>query len=95
MSEQTLKRESVGDFLKSLNGKFFTVEFIKRTSGERRVMRATTNYESLLKGGEAKYNFDEKKLLPVRDLEAQAFRSIALDAVLVIRANGNIYNITD
>ena len=90
---KSLKRDAVGDFLKSLNGKFFTVEFIKRTSGERRTMRATTNFESLLKGGEAAYNASEKNLLVVRDLDAQAFRSIPLDAVLVIRAKGNTYTI--
>lgn len=91
----TLKRENVHQFLRALNGKFFTVEFIKRTTGELRVMTATTNYESKLAGGEAAYDFDEKKLIPVWDMAKQGFRSIPTDAVLVIRANGEEYKVTD
>lgn len=93
MSALTLDREKVYPFLTDLKGKFFTIEFIKRSTGELRVMRATTNYDSKLAGGDAKYSFSEKKLLPVWDLEKQAFRSIPLDAVLVIRALGNEYQV--
>lgn len=88
---ETLDKDKVGEFLYSLKGKFFTVEFTKRSTGERRVMRATTNYQSKLAGGEAKYDFGEKKLIPVWDMEAQGFRSIPLDAVIEIRAKGDTF----
>lgn len=90
-----LKRADVLDFLTSLNGSFFGIEFIKRTTGEKRVMRATTNYQKHLKGGKASYNFTDKKLIPVWDLDNKAFRSIPTDSVLVIRAKGNTYTITE
>lgn len=93
--EQTIVRDSVAEFLKSLNGKFFTVEFVKRSNGEVRVMRATTNYESHLAGGSPAYNFDEKKLIPVWDLDKKGFRSIPTDSVLVIRAKGDTYKVVD
>mgnify|MGYP000228680358 CR=1 FL=1 len=93
--EQQLDRNSVDDFLRSLNGKFFTVVFTKRSTGEVRTMRATTNYQSKLAGGEAAYNFTEKKLIPVWDLEKQGFRSIPTDAVLTIKAKGNTYKVID
>jgi len=51
-----LEKAKVHGFLRSLNGKFFTVEFIKRSTGEVRVMRATTNYESKLAGGDLGYD---------------------------------------
>lgn len=93
--EQQLVRDDVADFLRSLKGSFFTIEFIKRSTGEKRVMTATTNYQTKLAGGDAAYNFDEKKLLPVWDLANKGFRSIPTDAVLTIKAKGNTYTITD
>jgi len=88
-----LKRSEVLSFLSSLKGKFFTVEFVKRTTGEVRVMNCTTNYESKLAGGESAYDFNAKQLLPVWDLQKQAFRSIPLDSVRVIKANGLTFTI--
>ena len=92
---ETLSRDKVHDFLRALNGKFFTVEFIKRTTGEVRSMRATTNYTSKLAGGDLKYDADAKKLIPVWDMDKQGFRSIPTDAVLIIKALGNTYSVTD
>ena len=101
MKTATLARSGVRDYLESLNGKFFVVEFIKRTTGELRKLQATTNLTSHLKGGEASYDAKEKGLLVVIDLQAakknpdRAFRSIPLENVLVIRANGVTLTITD
>ena len=92
---QDIKRDNVHTFLRMLNGKFFTIEFTKRTTGEHRIMRATTNYKSKLAGGDLKYDADAKKLIPVWDLEKKEFRSIPTDAVLIIRALGNNYKVVD
>ena len=93
MTNNTLPKGEIRDFLLSLKGKFFTIEFTKRSTGEHRVMTATTNYQKHLKGGQASYDFIEKGLLPVWDTKAKGFRSIPLDSVLVIRAKGNSYHI--
>ena len=93
MIKRTMTRADVHDFLRSLNGKIFTVEFTKRTTGELRVMRCTTNYQSKLAGGELAYNPTEKALIPVYDLEKRGFRSIPTDAVIRIRALGNEYEV--
>ena len=91
--KQVINRDSVHSFLRTLNGKFFTIEFIKRTDGSLRVMRATTNYKSKVVGGVLKYDADAKHLIPVWDLEKKQFRSIPTDAVLRIRALGNEYEV--
>jgi len=91
--EHTLERDAVADFLRGLNGSFFSIDFIKRSTGEVRTMTATTNYQTKLAGGEAAYDFAEKKLIPVWDTINKGFRSIPTDAVLVIRAKGNTYTI--
>jgi len=75
------------------NSKKFQVEFVKRSTGEVRIMNATTQYEQHLKGGQLSYDPVEKKLLPVWDLDKEAFRSIPLDAVLVIRVKDTEYEI--
>ena len=92
-----IEREGVEDFLRSLNGKMFSVVFTKRTTGEVRKLLATTNYASKLKGGEASYDAKAKGLLVVLDVVAskktpeRAIRSIPLDAVSEIHANGETY----
>jgi len=87
-----LKQEKIASFLRHPgNAREFTVEFIKRSTLELRVMKATTNYAEHLKGGELPYDTVEKGLLPVWDLEKQAFRSIPLDSVVVIKVQGKTY----
>lgn len=75
------------------NAKEFTVEFMKRSTLEVRVMRATTEYEQHLKGGKLNYDTVEKGLLPVWDLDKEAFRSIPLDSVIIIKVRGKTYSI--
>lgn len=98
MSNKTIKRDEVHNFLRGLNGKFFTIEFIKRTDGSLRVMRATTNYQKHLVGGVMKYDANAKSLIPVLDLDLvakgeKAIRSIPTDAVLRIHALGSKYEV--
>lgn len=93
-----IKRDEVHNFLRGLNGKFFTIEFVKRSDGSLRVMRATTNYQKHLAGGDAKYDFNAKQLIPVLDLDLvakgeRAIRSIPTDAVLRIHALGAKYEV--
>lgn len=93
--DMTISKSLVHGFIRNLNGKFFTIEFVKRTTGEYRVMRATTNYDSKLAGGDLAYDANAKQLIPVWDMEKKAFRSIPTDAVKVIRALGNTYQVID
>ena len=93
--DTTMPREKVHAYLRSLNGSFFAVDFIKRSTGEARTMRATSNYDSKLVGGELGYDADAKRLIIVWDMDKKAFRSIPTDAVLVIRAEGFVITITD
>lgn len=93
--DMTMNRSAVHSFLEALNGKIFSVDFIKRSTGEKRTMRATTNYRKHLAGGEAAYDFSAKSLIPVWDLDKKAFRSIPTDSVMVIRALGATITVRD
>ena len=88
-----IQTDKVDDLLRSLDGKFFTVTFTKRTTGEERTITATKNYESKLKGGELGYDPKAKALLIVWDIKAMAFKSIPTNAVSTIKALGNIYEV--
>jgi hypothetical protein len=91
-----LEQAKIASFLRHpMNAKEFTVEFIKRSTLEIRVMKATTRYEEHLKGGTLPYDTVEKGLLPVWDLEKEAFRSIPLDSVVIIKVKGKTYTIQD
>jgi len=91
-----LKEAEIPSFLRHpANAKHFVVEFVKRSTGEIRVMNATTQYAEHLKGGELKYDIVEKGLLPVWDLDNQGFRSIPLDAVILIKVKNQKYTIIE
>jgi hypothetical protein len=72
-------------------GEFFTVAFIKRTTGEERVMNCRTGVKKHLKGGSAAYNFKEKNLLSVYDVQAEGYRCIPVDAVTRLTINGETH----
>ena len=59
----------------------FTVSFIKRSTGELRVMNCRFGVKKHLQGGELAYNPKEKNLLMVFDMQAKGYRSISLEGV--------------
>lgn len=61
---------TVEEFRAAARGEVFTVCFIKRTDGTRRVMNARFGVKRHLRGGELKYVPAEKRLLgPVYDMK--------------------------
>lgn len=90
---KTLTLDTVGEVLRAQEGKIFTVTFIKRTNGERRVMNCRLGVKAYLAGGEPAYDFVAKNLLPVYDVKKNGYRSIPLDAVEGIKAEGQTYKI--
>lgn len=65
-------------------GQFFSVRFRKRSDGTIRDMRCRMGVAKHIKGGERAYDFKEKNLLPVYDMEKQAYRSIPIEAIILI-----------
>jgi len=77
--------------LRNSNGKIMNVLFVKRTTGELREMVCRTGVTKHLKGGQAAYDFDAKKLISVYDMQAEVgkgYRSIPLDAIRSINIDG-------
>jgi len=69
----------------------FSIDFVKRTTGEARTMVCRLGVTKHLKGGELNFDPISKGLLSVYDMQAAGYRMINLDTVTEIRANGNVY----
>lgn len=75
-------------------GEFFTVEFVKRTTGETRVLTGRTGVHKDLKGTGHKYDPAAHKLLPVYDIVNHGYRSIPVDAITRLKVNGSWVDVT-
>lgn len=70
------------------DGRFATVTFVKRSTGETRRMRCRTGVTKALRGGAPAYDPDEHGLVTVYDLDRRDYRSIPADSVVEVRAGG-------
>lgn len=75
------------------NGRIFTVTFIKRTTGEKRVMNARFAVKKHLKGGERAYDFDKKNVIGVFDVQKGGYRVIAAEGITNIKVGGTEYEV--
>ena len=73
-------------------GRFFTFEFIKRTTGEHRVMNARLGVKAHVKGVGRTFDPKPKDLLGVFDMQKQGYRFINLREPVVLKMDGHKYN---
>ena len=86
-----LNNSQIVEMLNETDGKIFTVSFIKRTTGELRVMNCRLGVKKHLKGGVQVYDPKEYALLTVFDMQKKAYRSISLDAIVSVKLDGIEY----
>ena len=97
------KQQIVAEIIKGQNGKAVTVTFIRRTddkktgakAGDRRVLNGRLGVKSKLRGGELAYDPADYDLITIYDLQKHDYRSIPLDAVEEIKADGQVYSFKD
>lgn len=89
----SLNVTDVPAMLRATDGRIFSVEFVKRTTGEPRIMQCRFGVRSYLKGGEQAYNPTEHRLLCVFDMAKKAYRSIPLETLRTIHVNGKYYSV--
>lgn len=88
-------RKMVKDILtKVIGSEIFTVEFIKK-NGKRRIMNCRKGVKKHLAGGKLKYNAIERNLLPIFDMQKQAYRMINISTMTNLKTKGKEYLITD
>ena len=77
--------------IKDTKGAFFTVTFVKRTDGTTRTMNARFGVKKYLKGGELPYDPIAKGLLPVFDMQKNAYRMINTDTLIGAKIGNEQY----
>jgi hypothetical protein len=80
--------ESAVDIIRKSHGKFFSVEFVKRTTGEVRKMNCRTGVTLGVTGIGKAFNDFDKGLVTVWDAQISQFRSIPLENIIKITSKG-------
>lgn len=68
--------------------RIFSVDFVKRTTGETRRMVCRRGVTKHLKGGEPAYSFKDNDLISVYDMEKQGYRSIPIEGIVGLSYSG-------
>ena len=85
---RTMSNLPPAELLESLNdGKFFYVEFIKRSNGELRKMTARSGVFKDIIGTGLSYDPVKHNLMTVWDTQANGYRSIPVDSIVYLRAH--------
>lgn len=102
-AETTLTREQLQELVKNIpfdESSVFTVEFVKRTTGELRVMNCRRGVKKHLTGRPNSsgtlglgYNAKSKNLLPVFDMQKREYRMINCETIRCLKYKGIVYNV--
>jgi hypothetical protein len=109
MSNATIERAELRAFLQGLGNKFFSITYVKRTTGETATMVATNRYGKFLVGGKPAYDAEAKGLYTLLSTKAVAIgkakveageteriegiRSVGLEGVITVKCDGTLYTI--
>ena len=87
-------KQAIYDYLDNLtkSGTIFSACFIK-ANGEERIMNCRRGVKKDLKGVGPKFDYREKRILPVYDMNKKGYRSIKTDSLIWIKIAGHKYNI--
>mgnify|MGYP007032451087 CR=1 FL=1 len=80
--------ESAIEVIRKSKGKFITVAFIKRTTGEVRRMNCRTGVTKGVTGTGKTFNDSDKGLVTVWDAKINQFRSIPLENIITVKSQG-------
>ncbi len=88
-----MKIQKALEFIQHRDGKIFTIRFTKRTTGELREMVCRQGVKKYLAGGKS-IDFASHKLIPVYDMQKQAYRSISIEGITEIKVDGTWRKVT-
>lgn len=74
-------------------GKFFTIGFYKRSNSEYREINCRGRVHKGLSGGSLPYDPDEKNLVAVYDVQADHYKTIPLDSIVLVKAHNEEYRV--
>ena len=75
--------------------KEFEVQFIKRTTGELRLMKCRYGVTDYLQGGEPAYNFRQAGVICVFDVDKTEYRMIPIEGLTHVKIRGKWVQVED
>ena len=75
------------------DGHFFTVEFVKRSTGQLRKLNGLVKRPK--PDSKPAYNFDHHNLIPMWSIKDKGYRAVPIENILWIRAKGKFYDFTE
>ena len=88
-----ISKKTAIDMIRGSKGKVFGVTFIKRTTGEERVMNARLGVKKGVTGEGLKFNPKDYALIPVYEMPKQQFRMINLEGLTQLNLEGKKYEV--
>jgi len=88
-----ISRQQAYEMMLKSKGRFFSVEFIKRTNGQLRRMNCRLGVKGHLKGGSLKYNAKDRGLICVWDSRKKQYRMVNLETLVYLTMEGLKYEI--
>lgn len=76
------------EFITGTHGRIFAVEFVKRSTGELRLMNCRTDVSKYVTGAGLSYDPKAKGLITVFDMCKHGYRSIPVDGIQRIKVDG-------
>lgn len=76
------------------HGRFFSIAFVKRTTGETRHMLCRVGVTKGVTGAGKPYEDKDYNLVTVYDVQKKAFRSVDLETIVDIKVNGQSLHIS-
>ena len=93
---QNISKLEAAQKIRDAKGRMFTVTFIKKSNGQKRVLNGRLGVKAYLVGGILPYDPDEKGLIPVKDnvIPGRAgYRMINIQGITNLKLNGVEYNV--
>ena len=86
---QKISRKMAVEMIKSAGSQIFTVTYLKRSDGSRRVMNARLKVSKGVKGVGMSFNPSSHGLITVYDMQSKGHRMVSIEGIQELKISGN------
>ena len=90
---QNISKLEAAQKIRDTKGRMFTVTFIKKSNGQKRVMNARLGVKAYLRGGVLPYDPNTKGLIPCYDVQKKDYTMINIPGIVNLKVGGVEYNV--
>jgi hypothetical protein len=90
---QNISKLEAAQKIRDTKGRMFTVTFIKKSNGQKRVMNARLGVKAYLRGGVLPYDPNTKGLIPCYDVQTKDYRMVNIQGITNLKTGGVEYNV--